>query len=413
VRPSFATRQQDVAFHEIAGASIGSVALDLTVFDLALAPADEIVVAAAGTGMPLVVRRGVDTIVNFDLHLTRECPVLDSKRPIYTYLPRFNIHSVPERIRRPISNFVESTRIRANGKAVGDYGRLPLTDFEAALILLRVASCDSGQDPAPIAAWPYAKRAMFVSLHDVDTDRLLTQGERNPLFRIEAKHNLKSTWFVPSYLSEKRVSALTFLSEAGHEVGWHGHKHDHRDHVPGFADEAVAGLLRSPIGGTSGRPIGMRLPKLLKSRYLFRRIEERCPTLKYDTSFVRGVLPYRLWLDGRESSILEIPTTVPTDIRLHNELHGVPNVKRADKILQSQVCRTEQLIKAGAVISIVTHPERTLSERPDLLDAYDQFLSYIQGRDDIWFAKAGELFSYWTARLPSQHPHPVESYTRL
>jgi hypothetical protein len=43
----------------------------------------------------------------------------------------------------------------------------------------------------------------------------------------------------------------------------------------------------------------------------------------------------------------------------------------------------------------VTHPEKDLSERPDFLDLYDQYLSYVRGRSDVWFATAGELFKYW------------------
>jgi hypothetical protein len=47
-------------------------------------------------------------------------------------------------------------------------------------------------------------------------------------------------------------------------------------------------------------------------------------------------------------------------------------------------------------VTIVTHPEKELSERPELLEVYDQYLSHIRSRSDIWFATAGELYKYWT-----------------
>jgi hypothetical protein len=195
----------------------------------------------------------------------------------------------------------------------------------------------------------------------------------------------------------KTPDGADFLLDAGHEVGWHGHKHDHRDHVPPYADRAVQALTSSRLADPKGVPIGMRLPKLLKSNYLFQLLEQSCPTLRYDTSFLRGIAPHRLWVNGRESRILEIPTTVPTDIKVYNELRATLPSRRAEAMLEAQITRTEQLIKAGALISIVTHPEKALSERPDFLDVYDRYLSYIRTRTDIWFATAGELFTYWSS----------------
>jgi hypothetical protein len=140
----------------------------------------------------------------------------------------------------------------------------------------------------------------------------------------------------------------------------------------------------------------MRTPKLLKSNYLFALLERSCPALRYDTSFLQGIVPYYLWVDGRQSNILEIPTTIPTDILLYNQLRGIPPSRRSATILDAQIARTKKLLEVGGIISIVTHPEKGLTERPDLLDVYDQYLSFIKSCPDIWFATAGELFRYWT-----------------
>jgi hypothetical protein len=153
----------------------------------------------------------------------------------------------------------------------------------------------------------------------------------------------------------------------------------------------------------------MRLPKLLKSNALFELLEQRCPTLRYDTSFLHGIVPYPLWVNGRRSRILEIPTTVPTDIRVHNELLGLNRTRRSAAILKAQIARTEQLLEVGGLISIVTHPEKELSEKPELLEVYDQYLSYLRSRDDIWFTTAGTLFTYWTGARAAQ---PIENHDR-
>jgi hypothetical protein len=142
---------------------------------------------------------------------------------------------------------------------------------------------------------------------------------------------------------------------------------------------------------------GMRLPKLLKSNHLYNLLDQSCPGLCYDTSLLRGITPYQIWLNGRPSRILEIPTTVPTDIVAYNRLPRMPRLERTAAILATQISRTEKLIESGGIISIVTHPEKELSERPDLLDVYDGYLSFITKRTDVWFTTAGELYRYWTS----------------
>jgi len=381
-------------FADMFGAS-AEIPLSTRIFDFHLRHSDEVVVRTTDRGMPLVVRRDGEVIVNFDVRATQISRFHDSKRPIYTYIPGFNIHTVPEGMRRPISNLVQSLRAPRCLEVTDGYQRLPLTGFEFTFLLLNTILTSGLPERPPAFRWPCGKRAVFVSLHDVDTAGFLLRRERDPLFRIEAEHKIRSTWFIPTKILNHN-HATDFLLESGNEVGWHGHKHDHRDHVKPFADLAVKALQNSRLGDPANSPIGMRLPKLLKSTYLFELLEKSCPTLCYDTSFLQGIVPYYLWFKDRASRILEIPCTVPTDIRLYNELYGLSRVRKAEAILKIQIARTQKLIEVGALISIVTHPEKGLSERPDFLDVYNQYLSYLQSCPDIWFATARELYQYWT-----------------
>jgi peptidoglycan/xylan/chitin deacetylase (PgdA/CDA1 family) len=289
--------------------------------------------------------------------------------------------------------------MRSNGQRdpLPGYRALPLTNFELVLMLLYTAA---GVEPglgAPLFQWPEGKRAAFVSLHDIDTNRFLKMKDRSPLLRVEQKHGIKSTWFVPTARLRGNPRALDFLLESGHEVGWHGHNHDHRDHIGRFAEIAADALRRSWLNSQTAYPTGMRAPKLLKSQHLFATLERSCPLLRYDTSFLNGIVPYHLWLYGRRSRILEIPTTVPTDIRVYNELSSVSRSKRPALMVEGQLARTNRLLEVGGLISIVTHPEKSLSERSDFLEVYDEYLSAIRKHPDIWFTTAGELCRYWTA----------------
>ncbi len=396
VRAVITSKKLSEEFADMSGASSENFPFSTRIFAFPLRQSDEVIVGTADGGLPLVVRRDKDVIVNFDIRATQVFRFPDSQRPFYTYIPGFNIHAVPEGIRRPISNLVQSLRAPRCLDVAGSYQRLPLTGFEFILFLLNTILASGLPQRPPIFQWPSGKRAVFVSLHDVDTAGFLRRRERDPLFRIEAEHQVRSTWFIPTTILNQHNHATDFLLESGNDVGWHGHEHDHRDHVRPFADHAVKALQNSRLGDPANSPTGMRLPKLLKSNYLFECLEQSCPTLGYDTSFLQGIVPYYLWFNGRASRILEIPITVPTEIRVYNELRGLSRARRAEAILKIQIARTQKLLEVGALISIVTHPEKGLSERPEFLDIYNRYLCYIRGCPDIWFATARELFQYWT-----------------
>jgi hypothetical protein len=102
----------------------------------------------------------------------------------------------------------------------------------------------------------------------------------------------------------------------------------------------------------------------------------------YDTSFLRGIVPNQLCPSGWCSRLQEIPTTVPTDIRVDDELHEVVRSEPADEISMPQSSRTAKLIEAGALV-MVTHLQAALSERSDFLDAYGQYQSQNQHLSEL------------------------------
>jgi peptidoglycan/xylan/chitin deacetylase (PgdA/CDA1 family) len=394
-RPTITSRELNEELTEIAELPPEEFQLSTRIFELDPLESDQVIVRTVGSSLPLIVRRNEDVIVNFDIRATQAFRFGDSKRPIYTYIPGFNIQRIPTVIRRPLSNFVQSVYSRKKGDIAHDYSKLPLTSFEFVILLLnKVLARGVGYEDLAFQ-WPPGKRAVFVSLHDVDTGGFLGRRERDPLFRLEQKHQIHSTWFVPTAVLKGKKESVDFLLQTGNEVGWHGHKHDHRLPFKPYADQHVKMLKNSFLAEPENFPTGMRSPKLMKSTYLFDLLERSCPALRYDTSFSQGIVPYYLWLNGRQSKILEIPVTVPTDIGVYNKLHGIPRRQRSEAILKAQIARTKKLLEVGGIISIVTHPEKDLTERPEFLDIYDQYLFYIKSCPDIWFATAGELFRYW------------------
>lgn len=408
VKPRIVSEFLNERFTSLTGRVAQEFVFPTRLFEFDLRQTDEVILQeSAEKGFPLIVLREGEVIVNFDILATQWFEWKDSKRPIYTHIPGFNIQSIPPAVRRPLSNLLQANHSSGSTGVIEKYRQLPLTGFEFVVLLLDLAATVNSEGGSRSFHWPEGKRAVFVPFHDVDTGGFLKRGARSPLFLVEQKHEIRSTWFVTTAYLGGDKKKIEFLIRSGHEVGWHDYNHDHRLPFSPFAEQRVEVLKNSWLCEPENSPAGMRTPKLLKSNHLFDVLDRSCPNLRYDTSFLQGIVPYDLWVNGRKTNILEIPITVPTDIVVWNALGGIPSSRRAATILETQIARTKKLIEVGGIISIVTHPEEDLSEQPELLDVYDQYLAYIKSCHDIGIMTGGELFNYWSKdRLHADHLVP-------
>jgi peptidoglycan/xylan/chitin deacetylase (PgdA/CDA1 family) len=406
IRPLIVCKSLDDQFTRLTGRRAQQFVLRTKLFEFDLQNSDDVILQdSMENEFPLIVLREGEVLVNFDICATQSFEWKDSKRPIYTYVPGFNIQAVPPAVRRPLSNFLQARCSSGSAGVIEKYIQLPLTNFEFVVFLINLILTANKEDKTPAFQWPGGKRAVFVPFHDVDTGGFLKRGERDSLFLVEQKHHVRSTWFIPTVFLGETKERIAFLHRLGNEVGWHGYNHDHRLPFSPFAQQRVNILKNSWLCESDNYPAGMRTPKLLKSNHLFDLLDRNCSELLYDTSFLEGIVPYDLWANGRKTRILEIPITVPTDIVVWNALGDIPSARRAEKVLEAQIARTKKLIEVGGVISIVTHPERELSERPELLDVYDQYLSYIKSCPEVGIMTGGELFKYWSKnRIQAQSP---------
>ncbi len=279
VRPRIASKDLEEELNKITGASAEEFPLSTRVFNFALQENDSVLVQTVEEGLPLVVSRNNEVIVNFDIRATQAFRFGDSKRPIYTYFPGFNIQMIPAAIRRPLSIFVESVHSRRRREDLPNYSRLPLTSFEFVILLLNKALAREPGHETRAFQWPHGKSAAFLSLHDVDTGGLLRRGEGDPLFRLEQKHKIRSTWFVSTRPLKGREGAVDFLLQSGNEVGWHGYNHDHRLPFDPFASQRVEMLKNSFLAEPKTFPNGHAMPEAAEKQPPFRASRTILPCL--------------------------------------------------------------------------------------------------------------------------------------
>src|SRR5262249_50665964 len=109
VTPCIVSEPLNERFSSLTGRTAQEFVFPTRLFEFELRTTDEVILQdSAGNGFPLIVRREGEIIVNFDILATRRFEWKDSKRPIYTHIPGFNIQSIPPVVRRPLSNLLQA-----------------------------------------------------------------------------------------------------------------------------------------------------------------------------------------------------------------------------------------------------------------------------------------------------------------
>ena len=153
-RPIITKKKLREEFIEITQAETLEFPFSTRIFEFDLQESDQVIVREAESRLPLIVCRDNEIIVNFDIRAIQTFNFVDSKRPIYTYIPGFNIQIIPEVIRRSISNFVASLNSPRNKDLIGIYRRLPLTPFDLVILLLKKILEMDHKSETQVFQWP-------------------------------------------------------------------------------------------------------------------------------------------------------------------------------------------------------------------------------------------------------------------
>lgn len=284
--------------------------------------------------------------------------------------------------------------------------------------------------PAAPIPWPEGKRAAACFTFDADAESAIlgTSPESagrmsamshqayGPLVGIPrilailARHELRSTFFVPGYTAHRYPDVVRSIVDAGHEVGHHGYLHETMTGLNESEEAAIldrASEVLERVTGTA--PIGYRAPMWELNWHSPRLLSER--GFVYDSSLMDAEHPYELAV-STDRSLVEIPIQWALDD--WEQYCYIPNFSGSGLIESprkaAEIWRLEfdGIRSVGGCFVLTNHP--FLSGRPSRAAVLEELLEYVRSHDDVWLASMGEIASHvrdlgLTPRSPPQ-PDP-------
>jgi glycosyltransferase involved in cell wall biosynthesis len=260
----------------------------------------------------------------------------------------------------------------------------------------------TGNLPIGWNGWPNNKKFALVLTHDVDSEKGLNHCIE--LMKIERRLGFKSSFYFVPDLYQNSLQLRKELTDNGFEVGIHGLIHDGRlfESKKIFSDRAV----RINRYLTEWDAEGFRAPCMHHNLEWISELN-----IKYDSSTydfdpfepqgggVGSIFPFIVKTNGKESSFVELPYTLPQDFLLF--------VLKSDKTIDIWKTKLDWIVQRGGMALLITHPDymnfnkhkKGSEEYP--LEYYEEFLLYIKSRykDQYWHILPKELANYWTKNM--------------
>ncbi|TDO14873.1 polysaccharide deacetylase [Mycobacterium sp. BK086] len=265
--------------------------------------------------------------------------------------------------------------------------------------------------PADPVAWPSGKRAAASFTFDVDAesavlnvdaahaDRMSVMSHQayGPLVGVPrllamlARHDVRSTFFVPGYTAVRYPDVVRAIVDGGHEVAHHGYLHEV---LTGKSPEQEAAILdrgSEVLAALTGEaPVGFRAPMWELNWHSPALLADR--GFLYDTSLMDADHPYELGVaDGGQ--IVEIPVQWALDdweqYCYLPEISGSGLIESPRKAAEIWRLEFEGLRSVGGCFVLTNHP--FLSGRPSRTAALEELVEHVASCSDVWVAPLREI----------------------
>ncbi len=340
-------------------------------------------------------------VFNFDLFGTIESIQQERHivrtRPSYTYLP-FNIQKIP-----PSWRMIGDKILKSDQDTQNETEFFPEYPFDLSAEILRglFLYCVKQIENIEINLniWPENKEFVFLATHDVDSGWIYNDNNLFKFLDIERRYDIKGAWYFVANLIKHDYDKIDILRCEGHEIGLHGHNHDHK-----FAflpeNKMRKRFEKCKWFIDKFEVSGFRSPHALTSRLLFKVMKDY---VKYDSSLYDTYIPrfnatmYRqgcssvtpYYYDSLDNGLVEIPITIPEEHDLYDPEEGV------DSIVSKQMEKINNIKKRRGIATLIVHPEPQISAKKHFLTAYEELLKILIQDKSCWICRPLDIYNHW------------------
>jgi peptidoglycan/xylan/chitin deacetylase (PgdA/CDA1 family) len=200
------------------------------------------------------------------------------------------------------------------------------------------------------------------------------------------KYNIKSTFFIPGWVSLNYPFLIKQLIDEGHEVAAHGYLHERLDEFKDpFYEEQLFNRMIDSIRIYSGyKPYGFRAPYWRFSDNTLNLLVKK--EFLYDSSLMDDEYPYILWV--RDKSIAELPVDWRLDDWPYLEYYRSLTPR---ELLEMWIEELDYAREVHGYVSLTMHPQ--CIGRGSWIKVLEEILKYAL-KTRAWIPKGKELAEY-------------------
>lgn len=271
---------------------------------------------------------------------------------------------------------------------------------------------------AAATEWPENSSAAVTLSFDLDAETVwwddpeamtgqrgpLSQGSYGPrvalpkILALLKQHELRATFFIPSWVARTYPDAVRQIVSAGHEVGAHGVRHvppaklskaEERRRL----EESIAVIEEM----TGSRPVGYRAPAWALSESTLDLVGGM--GFLYSSNLMDADVPY---LHTQPAGLVELPVSWVLDDAPHfwfDESTWNKTIVPAATVKSLWQEEFAAAYAANGYFGLTMHPQ--FIGRPARLQMLDELLTWIEQFDGVWIATCGEVAEFVARERPA------------
>lgn len=196
-------------------------------------------------------------------------------------------------------------------------------------------------------------------------------GAMGRLLDIMNACDIKTTFYICTWLTEQHPGIITRIADQGHEIGCHGHLHEHLIHLSADQERGVFeqsdALCKSFFGGPAP---GFRAPYWRMNAGTLKLISQF--GFKYDSSMMDSNAPYILVNDPDRPAVVELPVSTYLDDYPHYEV----NRRSAGEFKTLVLEEVDAVKEQGGYMSLSMHPKMEVLD--SRLKALQAIIEHVQ-----------------------------------